>query len=82
MEDCDENGLATLSLRNKFKEGDEVEIVGPDCKPVTFIAPFMADEEGGTLEEPRHPEMRFWMQLPKQVPPLSILRHAVALSGT
>ena len=26
--DCDENGLATLSLRNKFSVGDEVEIFG------------------------------------------------------
>ena len=33
--DCEENGLATLSLRNKFAAGDTVEVVGPDTKPRT-----------------------------------------------
>ena len=31
--DCDENGNATLSLRNKMYTGEEVEVVGPDCRP-------------------------------------------------
>ena len=70
----------TLSLRNKFRAGDVVEIVGPDCKPVSFPAPMMAQEDGTPLEEPRHPQMRFRMQLPQAVPPLSILRRAVDLS--
>ena len=34
VESCDANGMATLSLRNKFRAGDTVEVVGPDCKPV------------------------------------------------
>ncbi len=79
--DCDENGLATLSLRNKFSVGDEVEIVGPDTKPFTVTVPMMYDEEGGELECPRTPQMVFRMQLPKQVPAYSFVRHAVDLSG-
>ena len=82
VEDCGEDGLATLSLRNKFQAGDEVEMVGPDCKPFAFCAPMMEDEQGNALDAPRHPQMRFRMQLPRPVPPLSILRHAVDLSGT
>ena len=79
--DCDENGLATLSLRNKFSVGDEVEIVGPDCKPFTITVPQMYSEEGEALDCPRTPQMVFTMQLPKQVPAYSFVRHAVELSG-
>jgi len=79
--DCDENGLATLSLRNKFSVGDEVEIVGPDCKPFTITVPMMHNAEGEELECPRTPQMVFTMQLPKQVPTYSFVRHAVELSG-
>ena len=80
VQSCDENGSAILSLRNKFRAGDTVEIVGPNAKPVSFRAPVMEEEDGTPLEEPRHPQMLFRMQLPKPVPPLSILRRAVELS--
>ncbi|MGM9592860.1 MAG: U32 family peptidase [Candidatus Onthomonas sp.] len=80
VQSCDEQGLAVLSLRNKFRAGDAVEIVGPDAKPVSFQAPVMEEEDGAPLEEPRHPQMLFRMQLPKPVLPLSILRRAVELS--
>ena len=78
--DCDKNGLATLSLRNKFSAGDRIEIVGPDLRPFELTVPVMRDMEGGRLEQPRNPQMVFQMQLPKQIPALSILRRAVELS--
>ena len=78
--DCDKNGLATLSLRNKFSAGDRIEIVGPDLRPFELTAPVMRDMVGGRLEQPRNPQMVFQMQLPKQIPALSILRRAVELS--
>ena len=81
VESCDENGLAVCSLNNKFKVGDELEIVGPDLRPFTFHAADIRDEEGNVLEEPRHPEMKFTMQLPKQVPALSMIRRSVDLSA-
>ena len=81
VESCDENGLAVCSLNNKFKVGDELEIVGPDLRPFTFNAADIRDEEGNILEEPRHPEMKFTMQLPKQVPALSMIRRSVDLSA-
>ena len=79
--DCDENGMATLTLRNKFSAGDTIEVVGPDTKPVEFVAPAMADGEGNVLTEPKNPQMVFKMQLPKQVPAWSILRIARDLSA-
>ena len=71
---CVENGRALLSLRNKFSAGDEIEVVGPDVAAFPLTAPMMAQEDGQPLAQPRHPQMRFVMQLPRPVPPLSILR--------
>ena len=78
--DCDENGLATLSLRNKFSAGDEVELVGPDLRPFPLKVPMMQDENGNMMEQPRNPQMIFKMQLPHQVPAMSIVRRAVELT--
>lgn len=79
--DCDESGHATLSLRNKFAAGDVLEVVGPDTKPFALTAGVMTDEAGETLGEVRNPQMVFHMELPRQVPPMSFLRHAVELGG-
>ena len=81
VESCDENGLALCSLRNKFSQGDPLELVGPDSKPFSLEAGKMTDLEGNTLQEPRTPQMKFYMQLSKQVPAYSILRRAVDLSA-
>ena len=81
VESCDENGVATCSLNNKFKAGDALEIVGPDLRPFPIVAENIFDEEGNALEEPKKPEMKFTMQLPKQVPALSMIRRSVDLSA-
>ena len=79
--DCDEDGNATLSLRNKFAAGDTLEVVGPDTKPFTITAESMVDSEGNTLTEVKTPQMVFRMRLPKAVPPMSFLRRAADLSA-
>ena len=71
---CDGEGNATLSLRNKFAAGDEIEVVGPDTPAFSLTAPMMEDSEGQPLDEPRHPQMVFRMKLPRPVPPLSVVR--------
>ena len=71
---CDETGNAQLSLRNKFHAGDLLELVGPDLRPFSFIAPPMEDPDGNPLEEPRTPQMGFRMKLPCAVPPWSFVR--------
>ena len=81
VESCDENGLALCSLRNKFSEGTELEVVGPDLRPFPVITGNMTDLENNPLSEPRTPQMQFYLPLPKQVPPCSILRKAVDLSA-
>lgn len=79
--DCGSDGMATMSLRNKFAAGDTLELVGPDTRPFSFQAPVMQDESGADLREPRTPQMVFRMELPQPVPPYSILRRAVELSA-
>lgn len=79
--DCDAEGNAVLSLRNKFSAGDMLELVGPDLRPFAFTAPMMRDADGASLEQPRNPQSVFSMRLPKAVPPYSIVRRAVELSA-
>ncbi len=81
VESCDENGLAICSLRNKFRMGDTLEVVGPNLRPYTMEVPQMKDEDGNALDEPRTPQMHFTIQLPVPVPVDSILRRAVDLSA-
>ena len=81
VESCDENGNAVCSLRNKFAAGDALEAVGPDTRPFPFTAEGMADAEGTPLIEPRTPQMKFTIRLPKQVPACTILRKSVDLSA-
>ncbi|WP_191396727.1 peptidase U32 family protein [Flavonifractor sp. An306] len=71
---CDAAGNATLSLRNKFSTGDELELVGPDVAATPFVAGEMTDADGFPLTQPRNPQMVFHMKLPRQVPPLSLIR--------
>ena len=78
---CDENGIAICSLNNKFRVGDELEIVGPDLRPFSITAQQVTDMDGTPLDEPRTPQMQFKMQLPKVVPAHSMIRRSVDLSA-
>lgn len=78
---CGADGDATLSLRNKFRAGDTVELVGPDLRPFAMTVRSMTDGEGRPIDEPRTPQMTFHMKLPQAVPPFTLVRHAVELSA-
>ena len=73
--ECDEEGNALLTLNNKFASGDVLELVGPDVRPQTLTVGELVDAESGeVLPEVKRPQMLFKMKLPRQVPPLSLLR--------
>ena len=78
---CTDDGLAALSLRNKFSEGDELELVGPDLRPFTVTASELTDIDGVPVKEVRTPQQAFHMRLPKKVPPYTLVRHKVSLSA-
>ena len=81
VESCDENGLALCSLNNKFRLGDALEVVGPDLRPFAITAEGLTDVDENPLEEPRTPQMKFYIQLLKQVPAFSMIRRSVDLSA-
>ncbi len=81
VEGCDESGLARCSLRNKFRAGDSLEVVGPDLRPFSIVPENIIDADGSPILEPRTPGFLFFLRLPCQVPPYSILRRSVSLSG-
>ena len=81
VEECSEDGLALCSLNNKFSAGDALEVVGPDLRPFAITAQGMRDADGMPLDEVRTPQSRFTLQLPKAVPPMSLLRRSVDLSA-
>ena len=81
VESCDEKGLALCSLNNKFCSGDAMEVVGPDLRPFPVTVGNMTDFEGNALSEPKTPQMKFYLPLPRQVPPYTILRRSVDLSA-
>ena len=62
VESCDESGLAKCSLRNKFRKGDILECVGPDTRPFEVIPEEMETPEGAPLEEPKTPQMEFYLR--------------------
>ena len=81
VESCDDNGVAVCSLNNKFRVGDELEVVGPDLRPFPIVATNMTDADGNPIDEARTPQMKFTMQLPKPVPAMSMIRRSVDLSA-
>ena len=72
--DCDGAGRATLTLKNKFRAGDTVELIGPDVRPFPLTVSELWDETGAAVEEVRTPRSVFSMQLPCPVPAFSFLR--------
>ena len=74
VEECDENGYATLTQRNRFSTGDTVELMTNDGEPVAFTVGEMVNEAGESITATPHAMMRFKLQLPRACSPLSVLR--------
>lgn len=74
VEDCDGDGMARLTQRNKFFRGDELELLPPKGKPVSFIAEHIFDAEGQEIEDTRRAMMPFSMKLPCAAEKNSIVR--------
>ncbi|OUQ84610.1 U32 family peptidase [Flavonifractor sp. An10] len=71
---CTPDGLALCELRNKLSAGDELELMGPGLKPVPVTVEGLTDGDGLPIPEARKPQMPFYLKLPVQAPPLSLLR--------
>ncbi|MBO5556829.1 MAG: U32 family peptidase [Oscillospiraceae bacterium] len=72
--DCDEEGNARLTQRNKFYSGDELELLPPGGRPVLFRVEGLWDEDGQPLSDTRRAMMPFSTRLPVCVPPDTVVR--------
>lgn len=77
VEECGEDGWATLTMRNKISVGDALELLLPEGAPIPFTAEELFDEEGQPLNETKLVMMRYRMKLPLPADRLSIVRKTV-----
>ncbi len=68
------DGRIIARQRNKFLEGDRLEIVRPGQPPVDFIAVDIRNDEGESVPSTPHPNMRFSMPCEPELSPRTILR--------
>ncbi len=74
VEECDAEGNAVLTQRNRFFSGDSLELMNPETTPVPFVAEHIYDSEGNELQDTHRAMMRFRMRLPFPVPQYTIIR--------
>ena len=75
VERCGADGLALVRQRNRFAPGEELELLSPDGRePERFICGELRDETGAPVTVANRAQQPLTLRLPRQVPPLSILR--------
>ena len=74
VEQCDEDGNAVLTQRNKFHKGDELELVCRGALPVPFKADDLRNKDGEAIESTPHSMMILKMRLPKMAEKFSVVR--------
>ena len=66
--------MVTLTQKNYFKKGIEVEMFGPNIETFVFTIPDIYDEEGNLLEVANHPEQTIKFKLDYKVYKDDIMR--------
>ncbi len=69
-------GMATLTQKNKFSAGDEIELLTPGKYGEVIPVPALYDVEGAEIPSVPHPQMPFSMPMPHPVKIGDILRAA------
>lgn len=70
----EETQMVTITERNYFETGDEVEIFGPNIETFSFVMPDIYDKEGNKVNIARHPEEILKFKLDKKVYKNDIIR--------
>ncbi len=66
--------MVTITERNYFEKGIEVEVFGPNIETFSFTMPEIYNEEGNVVEAARHPEEILKFKLDKKVYKNDMLR--------
>lgn len=69
-----QNGEILLEERNYFQVGDTVEFFGPGMDTFTYQIHKIYDENKEEIDVARHPRMRVYLLLDRDVPKLSMMR--------
>ncbi len=69
-----ENGILYASQRNRFFEGDELEVMIKGQKPVSVTVRNLKNEEGESIDNAPHPMMKFSFECPVEIPSGAYLR--------
>ncbi len=64
----------TAEQRNRFFEGDELEVLEPHVKPYTVVVRGLCTIDGESIEAVPHPKMKFRFKCDRTIPPDAILR--------
>lgn len=70
----EESKIVTITERNYFQTGDEVEVFGPNIETFSFTMPDIYDSEGNKVNIARHPEEILKFRLDKKVYKNDIIR--------
>lgn len=70
----EEDKMVTITERNYFKTGDEVEIFGPNIETFSFIMPDIYNKDNIKVNVGRHPEEVLKFKLDKKVYPNDMIR--------
>ena len=69
-----ENGILYASQRNRFFEGDELEVMIKGKKPIKVTVENLKNEDGEKVDNAPHPMMKFSIDCPVEIPSGSYLR--------
>ncbi len=72
--ECDADGNAVFALKNRFFDGEELELIQPGRAPYVFRAQGATDDEGTARELFNVPQMRVHFRFPFAVDGFAILR--------
>lgn len=69
-----ETGIATIEERNYFKEGDEVEFIGPNIDTFKTVIKDLTDEKDNSINVANKPKMIVKIKLDREVNKFDLLR--------
>ena len=69
-----EEGLYQIEQRNKFSEGEQIEVMKPDGRNIPVTVKRIVDEDGNEMESAPHPKQVLYIDLGQELEMYDILR--------
>ncbi|MBQ2972427.1 MAG: U32 family peptidase [Ruminococcus sp.] len=72
-----ENGVATITQRNKFLAGDTLDVLPPSGISFEVVAKKLTNEYGEEVESAPHAMQKLFMEVDKEIPSGSVIRKKI-----